>query len=194
MSGAMSWVYDYLFPVMWAVFIVYWRVKARNVKKAQRSEPAGFMVTRSFLALLGIALFFFGRIPLPWLYLRFYQPSAMSFWAGVAVTVAGLLFAVWARVYLGQNWSSAVTIKEDHELVQTGPYGLVRHPIYTGILTGILGSAIAIGEVRGLVSVLLFLASFWIKLKLEERWMRETFGAKYDEYARRVRALVPFVV
>lgn len=194
MEHGMYWVYDYLFTVMWVVFFVYWQAKAWNVKTTQRMEPLWFKVVRSVLLLTGIALFFFDKIPLPWLYKRFYQPSALSFWVGVTVTATGLLFAVWARTHIGRNWSRSVTIKEGHELVQTGPYRLVRHPIYTGILTGIVGSAIAVGEVRGVVSILLFLGSFWMKLTLEERWMREVFGAQYAEYSLRVKALVPFVL
>ncbi|MGH9520834.1 MAG: methyltransferase family protein [Terriglobales bacterium] len=194
MSGAMRWVYDYLFTAMWIAFFVYWQVKALNAKTTQRMEPLAFKVARSALFLAAIALLMFNKIPVPWLYKLLYPYSRLSFFGGAAVLAVGLLFAVWARVHLGRNWSRSVTIKEGHELVQTGPYALVRHPIYTGILVGFVGTALAVGQVRGWVSVLFVLASFWIKLTLEEQWMREVFGAKYDEYARRVKALVPFVV
>jgi len=87
-----------------------------------------------------------------------------------------------------------VTIKQDHELVTSGPYAFVRHPIYTGLLLAIGGSAIALGEWRGVVALVLAAAALWMKLRVEERWMREQFGAAYTAYAARVAALVPFVL
>jgi protein-S-isoprenylcysteine O-methyltransferase Ste14 len=116
------------------------------------------------------------------------------FWLGASVTIAGLLFAVWAREHLGRNWSSSVTIKQGHELITTGPYAVVRHPIYTGILTGFLGMAIAISQVRGFIVFALFLLAFWIKLRREEQWMRSQFGEVYVTYAHQTAALVPYVL
>ena len=194
MENGMEWYYAYLFPAMWLAFLVYWQAKAGNVKATQRMESAWFRAVRTVLFLSAIALMMLLRMPVPWLYARFYQPSMSAYFGGAAVTAAGLFFAAWARAHIGRNWSRSVTIKQGHELVQTGPYALVRHPIYTGILTGFVGSAIAIGQVRAAISVALVLVSFWMKLKLEERWMRETFGAQYDDYAHRVRALVPFLL
>ena len=101
---------------------------------------------------------------------------------------------MWARHCLGRNWSRSVTIKEDHELIVSGPYTLVRHPIYTGLLTGSLGTAIAMTEVRGLVALALIFLALWGKLRMEERWMREEFGASYKAYSGRVAALIPFVL
>ena len=118
----------------------------------------------------------------------------LPFWLGAAVTIAGLLFAVWAREHLGSNWSRSVTIKQGHELITTGPYAVVLHPIYTGILISFLGMAIAISQVRGfIVSVLIFLA-FRIKLCMEEQWMRSQFGEAYATYARQTAALVPYLL
>ncbi|MGB6973418.1 MAG: isoprenylcysteine carboxylmethyltransferase family protein [Terracidiphilus sp.] len=194
MHGWMMWVYDYLITAMWVAFFVYWQAMAGNVKTTRRLEPLAFRVARSVLFLTAIALLMFNTIPVPWLYKPLYRNSEMNFFVGVAVLALGLLFAVWARMHLGRNWSRSVTIKEGHELVQTGPYGLARHPIYTGILVGFVGTAIAVAQVRGWITVVLVLASLWIKLTLEERWMREVFGTQYDDYARRVRALVPLVL
>jgi len=92
------------------------------------------------------------------------------------------------------NWSQAVTLKEDHELITSGPYALVRHPIYTGLLIAFAGSAIARGEWRGLLAVALVFVALWRKLKLEERWMRSHFGEAYETYSRRVSALLPYVI
>jgi protein-S-isoprenylcysteine O-methyltransferase Ste14 len=113
---------------------------------------------------------------------------------GAAITVAGILFAVWARRHIGANWSRFVTIKQDHELITTGPYALVRHPIYTGLLTAFLGTAIATTQLRGLIAFALIAISLLYKLRLEEQWMRAQFGDTYADYSRRVAALVPFIL
>ena len=107
--------------------------------------------------------------------------------------VAGLLFAVWAREHLGSNWSRSVTIKEGHELIASGPYSVVRHPIYTGILAGFLGTAIALSQVRGFIVFLLIFFILWVKLRMEEQWMRSQFGETYATYAHQTAALVPYL-
>lgn len=190
----MNLVYDYLFTVMWAAFLVYWQVMASGVKATQRLEPVGSRITRVILFCVALVLLWSHSIPVPWLYWHFMPMGFWPFWVGAAITAAGLLFAVWARITLGRNWSRSVTIKEDHELIVRGPYALARHPIYTGILTGFVGSAIAMTEVRGVVALILIGISFWAKLRLEERWMREQFGRSYEAYSKRVAALVPFVL
>ena len=119
--------------------------------------------------------------------------SFFPFWIGAAVTVVGLLFAVWARQHLASNWSSAVTIKQGHELITTGAYVLVRHPIYTGILTGFLGTAIALSQVRGVIGFVLIFAVLWAKLRMEEKWMRSQSGETYSAYAHQTAALVPYL-
>jgi protein-S-isoprenylcysteine O-methyltransferase Ste14 len=101
--------------------------------------------------------------------------------------------AVWAREHLCRNWSSSVSINQDHELITTGPYAVVRHPIYTGILAGFLGLAIAVSEVRGFVVFVLIFLGFWAKLRMEEQWMRSQFGETYAQYVRRSAALVPYL-
>jgi protein-S-isoprenylcysteine O-methyltransferase Ste14 len=106
----------------------------------------------------------------------------------------GLGFAVWARVHLGRNWSNTVTLKRDHDLVRGGPYRLARHPIYTGALVAVLGTAIARGEWRGLLASAIVFAALWRKLGIEEKLLEEVFGDKYRSYRREVRALIPFVL
>jgi protein-S-isoprenylcysteine O-methyltransferase Ste14 len=128
-----------------------------------------------------------------WLYLRLWPAGLLPFWLGAAVTFAGLLFAIWAREYLGSNWSRSATIKQDHELIDTGPYAVVRHPIYTGILAGFRGMAIAISQVRGFIVLVLIFVAFWMKLRMEEQWMRSQSGEAYAAYAYRTAALVPYL-
>jgi protein-S-isoprenylcysteine O-methyltransferase Ste14 len=189
----MRWVYHYLFAALWIAFLVYWQVKAIDVKQTRQLEPVASRVLR--VLMLGAAIVLMGfRLPGPWLDLRLWPQGLVAFWAGAGLTLAGLLFSVWARVYLGRNWSSSVTIKQDHELVVTGPYALVRHPIYTGLFAAFLGTVIAVGEVRAVLAFVLIAISIGYKLRLEERWMRAQFGAAYVAYSSRVAALVPYVL
>src|SRR5208283_1839808 len=117
---------------------------------------------------------------LPW--------STWLFWVGAALTATGLLFTVWARIHIGKNWSGIVTIKEGHELITTGPYAIVRHPIYAGLLLAFVGSALARAEWRRVLAVAIAIWAFWHKLRIEEQWMREQFGNAYQEYLQRVAA------
>ena len=190
----MLWFYESFFPVVWIFFLLYWRIKAANTKTTQRLESAATRILRVFIFLIAIVLLSITRIPVPWLCLQLWPAGFWPFWLGAAVTIAGILFAVWAREHLGRNWSHSVTIKQDHELITTGPYAVVRHPIYTGILTGFLGMAIAISQVRGFIVFGLIFLAFWIKLRMEEEWMRSQFGETYARYARRTAALVPYLL
>jgi protein-S-isoprenylcysteine O-methyltransferase Ste14 len=189
----MIWFFESFFPVVWIAFLLYWQVKAVNTKTTQRLEPAASRILRVLAFLIVIALLATTRIPFPWLYLQLWPVGLLPFWVGAALTVAGLLFAVWAREHLGRNWSRSVTIKQDHELITTGPYALVRHPIYTGILAGFLGTAIALAQVRGVIAFGLVFLVIWAKLRLEEQWMRSQFGETYVSYAHQTAALVPYV-
>jgi protein-S-isoprenylcysteine O-methyltransferase Ste14 len=113
---------------------------------------------------------------------------------GLLLTVSGLLVVLWARVILGSNWSGSVTLKEDHELVEKGPYAYVRHPIYSGSLLMFLGTAIIIGNLGGFIGFPVFFISCWIKMKQEEILMIEHFGEEYPEYMTRTKALIPYLL
>jgi protein-S-isoprenylcysteine O-methyltransferase Ste14 len=189
----MRLVYHYLFTALWIAFIVYWQIMAIGAKPTQRLEPIASRALRVLMFGLGIVLFSF-PLPVAWINLRLWPQDRAAFWSGFAISLAGLLFCVWARVHLGRNWSRSVTIKQDHELIVSGPYALVRHPIYTGLMAGLMGTAVAVDAVRGVLALALFAIPFWIKLRLEEEWMREQFGAAYEAYSRRVAALVPYVL
>jgi protein-S-isoprenylcysteine O-methyltransferase Ste14 len=190
----MHWVYNYFFAAVWIAFLLYWQIKSVGTKTTQRLEPAASRIVRSLVFLIAITLLSWPYIPLPWLYRSFLPMGLLTFWLGAGVTVAGLLFAVWARAHLGTNWSRSVTIKQDHQLIVTGPYAIARHPIYTGILTGFLGSAIATTQIRGIIAFALVFLVLWFKLRMEEEWMRNQFGPTYEAYAKHVAALVPFVL
>ena len=190
----MLWFYEAFFPVVWIAFLVYWNIKAVGAKATQRLEPLVSRILRLVAFLIAIVLLSVPRLPLPWLYVHLWPSGIWAFWLGAAVTVAGLLFAVWAREHLGRNWSRSVTIKQGHELITTGPYAVVRHPIYTGILTGFLGMAIAVSEVRGFIAFAIMFLALWVKFRMEEKWMRSQFGETYAAYSRKTAALVPYLL
>jgi protein-S-isoprenylcysteine O-methyltransferase Ste14 len=112
-------------------------------------------------------------------------------WIAVALTAAGVGVAIWARWHLGANWSGVVTLKEGHELIRTGPYRSIRHPIYTGILLAILGTALAIGEVRGLVALAIAWGSFYFKARREESFLAQEFGPRFAEHQQHTGMFLP---
>jgi protein-S-isoprenylcysteine O-methyltransferase Ste14 len=113
-------------------------------------------------------------------------------WVLVIVTIAGFAFCWWARVHLGRLWSGWVTTKEDHHIVDTGPYRYVRHPIYTGLLLAAGATAIATGTLTAIVGAIVLGAGYWLKAKLEEQFLHKQLGSEYDSYRRKVAMLVPF--
>ncbi|MGC1817052.1 MAG: isoprenylcysteine carboxylmethyltransferase family protein [Casimicrobiaceae bacterium] len=179
---------------MWLSWMVYWWAQSRNVKVDLRREPWTSRLLHILPLAVAVLLFSTPRAATALLAERFLPAGGWPFWIGSLLTGGGLLFAVWARLHLGKNWSGTVTIKKDHQLVTSGPYAIVRHPIYTGLLLAFLGSALALGEWRGVVAFVLAAGALWRKLRFEERWMREQFGQVYQQYAQRVAALVPFLI
>jgi len=115
-------------------------------------------------------------------------------WLGLVLLVASTVFVIRARFSLGLMWSSDVIAREDHQLRTDGPYGMVRHPIYTGLLLALLGSTLALGDWRAILAFALAAGALWRKLRIEERWMRQQFGDAYQAYSERVAALIPFVL
>jgi len=190
----MAMVYDYLFFVMWGAYLVYWWAKSTNVKETERKESMPSRLIRFASILTAVVLLGIRSIPLGLLDERFLPMGVTGFWIGAGFTLIGLLFSVWARNHLGNNWSQVVAIKEGHQLITSGPYAFVRHPIYSGLLLGFVGSAVALGQWRGLLAVALVFGVLRSKLRLEEKWLRVQFGDSYDSYCRRVRALVPYVL
>jgi protein-S-isoprenylcysteine O-methyltransferase Ste14 len=187
----MSLLYRFLFPLMWLSWAGFWWRASYGAKRVDRRESLDSRLLHVLPLLLASCLLVANRLPGSFLNERLFPWAPWSFWAATFITATGLLFTVWARVYLGRNWSGTVTIKRDHELIVNGPYDIVRHPIYTGLLVALIGTAMARGEWRGLLAVLLAWAALWRKLRLEEQWMAECFGHQYEVYCRRVPALVP---
>lgn len=180
----------------WFVFLGYWLWSARRVKRATRAEPALPRLFKYWLPILIAVLLMW---PSAWLQGTVLGHRFMPYADGIALfglllVYAGVLFACWARYILGSNWSSEVQLKQDHELIERGPYRYVRHPIYTGVLLALFGNAIMLGEWCGLLGFAIMFVSFWRKLRLEESWLGEHFGAAYADYMRRVKALIPGVL
>ena len=193
----MRFVYDNLITLLWIAFLVYWQLMWQvmgRTKSIERLEPASSRLLRALLFAVAIVLFSWHSVPGRWLHIQLWPQSYTLYNFGIVMTAAGIAFAVWARIHLGANWSRSVTVKQNHELITTGPYGLVRHPIYTGLLFGLGGAVVAVGQVRAILALALISWALWRKLRLEETWMREQFGAIYEGYSRRTRALVPFVL
>lgn len=115
-------------------------------------------------------------------------------WAMVALAALGFVFCWWARVHLGRLWSGSVTRKEGHHVVDTGPYAIVRHPIYTGVLTAAFATMMVRGTAPAVAGFALLVIGYVIKGRVEENFLREELGAQaYDAYARKTAMLLPFV-
>ncbi|MGH8144889.1 MAG: methyltransferase family protein [Rhodanobacteraceae bacterium] len=184
---------------LWLVWGVYWWIGSIRTKVAARTDGVGALLVYRVPMVLGALLLIAMNPPhwfplFPWLWSRWLAASVVWPALGLALVVLGLAYACWARVALGRNWSATVQLKKDHELIVTGPYRWTRHPIYTGMLLALLGTALAVGEQRGWVGFVLVFIGLWFKLRHEEAWMRERFGDSYVDYMRRVKALVPGVL
>jgi protein-S-isoprenylcysteine O-methyltransferase Ste14 len=176
---------------LWIAWGVYWFVAARFTARTKVAESLLERAQHVVPLCFGMFLIFRGpRQPL--LFGRLYTYGWLSI-AGTAITATGLLFTVWARLYLGRYWSGTVTVKEGHELIRTGPYRLVRHPIYTGFTTGALGSAITMGTVDAFVGAAIIAVTCILKIRREERILTAEFGDSYLQFKREVPMLVPFV-
>jgi len=187
-------IYRWLFPIVWFVFIAFWIAMARGGKAVAERESAYSRLSHYLPLAIAIYLLAAPHVPVGVLDQRFASPSLWLVQLGAALTIAGVAFAMWARMWIAGNWSSDVTLKRDHELIVAGPYCWVRHPIYTGILLALSGTALAVGEWRAALAVALAAVAFWRKLRIEEAVMRRQFGEAYARYAERVPALIPFVV
>jgi protein-S-isoprenylcysteine O-methyltransferase Ste14 len=180
--------------IIWLLWVIVWIAMARGAKPVAKSEGVASRLT--YLLPLGLAYYLLvaAYVPVPLLNDRFAPSTPLLTWLGAALTCVGTSFAIWARVRLAGNWSGTVTLKQNHELIVEGPYRWVRHPIYSGLLTAIIGTALARGEWRGLIAVAVATIALWRKLRLEEMIMRGEFGDTYARYAERVPALVPWLM
>lgn len=175
----------------WGVLGAVWLIGLAFTKPTARSQPWGPRLFHLGVALLGFTLIGGHSFRQGWLGMSLIRETPAVQMAGVVLTLCGCLFAIWARVTLGSNWSGRAVVKARHELIVSGPYALARHPIYTGLLVAAVGTALARGEARCLLGIVLIVFAFLVKMSQEELLMMQAFPEAYPRYRRRVRALIP---
>jgi protein-S-isoprenylcysteine O-methyltransferase Ste14 len=189
----MAVVFNSIIGGCWAVFVLYWLISAPWTKAAAEKQSRWSALSHRIPLGCSYVLLASLRLPPP-MNLAITPHADWTGAMGASICVLGLLVTLWARATLGRNWSSNVTFKQGHELIRTGPYRLVRHPIYTGLLVMALGTALGFGQLRCWLALPLMAAAFWIKLKEEEKLLLRHFPEEYPVYKKQVRALVPFVI
>jgi protein-S-isoprenylcysteine O-methyltransferase Ste14 len=178
---------------LWILFGVYWLVSALKRKKTKKRES--WLQRMLYVLPLVFAFVLLSRPEAGhgWLGARFLPDSPVVEWIGVLLTAAGVVVAFWARAHLGSNWSGVVTLKQGHELIRTGPYRTIRHPIYTGILLSMLGTVAAMGEVRALIAFFIVCMSLYIKARREESFLSAEFGPRFVEHRQHTGMFLPRV-
>jgi protein-S-isoprenylcysteine O-methyltransferase Ste14 len=175
---------------LWGALVVVWVLGLFWRKRTQERAATGQRILYGLIVVAAFWLTFSGNVPEGWLRTRLFLRTEFTDWMGVALTAWGCAFAIWARIFIGANWSGSVQVKVGHELMRGGPYRFVRHPIYTGLSVALLGTGIVKDRLSSLVGFVLLVAGFWVKSRIEEEFMRKTFGAEYEEYARRTGGLL----
>lgn len=186
--------YDHAGKISWLLLGLYWLWSSRRIKAVRQTEaPFKRFVAYHLPLLAAVALLgpgeWYGD---SWLHHRFLVELLVFQPAGFALLASGVLVACWARHTLGRNWSVAPQLKQEHELIESGPYRHVRHPIYSGLLLAFLGTTVMIGEWRALLAFVVVLGSFLYKYRVEEGFLQLHFGDRYHHYAARTGALLPW--
>jgi len=177
--------------MMWFAITIYWIISALFVKKTVKRQPLQERMVYIICILIAFCLLFENYISFAFLYEPVLFQSQIWKIAGLLICAAGLIFALTARIYLGENWSGTITIKKDHQLIQSGPYRITRNPIYTGFLVAFAGCAISLGELKGWLGIIFLLSAMLIKIKKEEEYMSEVFGTSFQAYKSKVKKLIP---
>jgi protein-S-isoprenylcysteine O-methyltransferase Ste14 len=172
-------------------WLVYWIFSAWGVRRNERGESVVQRFLTAFVLGIGAFLIFARASRLGPLDRRFVADRQEIRTVALIMVVAGLGISVWARRHIGQFWSARVTLKEGDELIQSGPYARVRHPIYSGIALAMIGTAMFVGEWRALVGAAIFVVGHWLKARREEELLGSQFGPVYEEYRKRTGSLMP---
>jgi protein-S-isoprenylcysteine O-methyltransferase Ste14 len=170
---------------VWILFLLFWLVSSFTAKRIAKREGRAGVLQRVLTGVVASVLL--ARAGDPWLgplRVRFLPDRLWIAWLGAAVTVAGVLFAIWARVHIGKYWSTTVALKSEHRLIRTGPYARIRHPIYTGIILAIAGTGLAVGRYAAILAVAIYVVAFWFKGRKEEALLAGEFGPAFDEHRR----------
>jgi protein-S-isoprenylcysteine O-methyltransferase Ste14 len=184
-------IWYFLFVIPWFAFVAYWTLGALKTRRTVRQEPSTSRYGILALEIVGFALVFVNRTGIEILDRRVVPQTYALAATGLAFVWIGIAIAIWARYHLGQNWSARVTLKEDHQLIRTGPYAHFRHPIYSGLDLAALGAALAIGEWRCALGLFLIVLGYWIKARTEERMLSAQFGGAFVEHCRHTGFLIP---
>jgi protein-S-isoprenylcysteine O-methyltransferase len=185
-------IYAWIVAASWATFLIVWVVTSFGAKR----DIGGTSWLRSRWLRAVLALLIVGwvlervRLGNASIHVGLWTPGLLPA-IGSILCVAGIALAIWARLHLGRNWSPAPALKEGHELVTSGPYRLVRHPIYTGIITALFGSGLV--SIAALIALAVVGGMFIWRVGAEERLMLQQFPDAYPEYKRHTRALIPHV-
>lgn len=172
-------LYTVITVFCWAAFLLYWWLMSGKVKTATYAQSSTARSIYLFFLLLGFVLLYAPFAAIGPLRYQIFQVSQWSGMIGAIASILGVGFAIWARKTLGDNWSGNVTLKKEHELIQSGPYKIVRHPIYAGFELCFLGAAITTGQLKGFAGLLIIFFNHLQKIKLEEEIMRKQFPGQY---------------
>ena len=177
----------------WVIFVIYWIIGALRVKAIAENQSYASALAHRLPILFGYWLVIYPNFPHA-LNQQLIPHTQLILAAACGLCVLGLIICIWARRTLAGNWSSDVTFKQGHELIRSGPYRFVRHPIYTGLLVMSIGTALAVGRLHSWLGVVVVAIGFWIKLSQEERLMLRHFPDQYPLYRKQVKALIPWVL
>ena len=175
----------------WMIWAIWWLAMAFFSKSTKRRESVIQRIEHLVPAFLGFLLIFRRDFVGAWLVRPVFPANSLLLLICVVATVLGLLFAVWARLTLGSNWSGTVTIKTNHQLIRRGPYRWIRHPIYTGMLAALLATAIAQGLLSGLVGFAFISLALYRKARREEKFLAQEFGEGFIEHRQHTGMFLP---
>jgi protein-S-isoprenylcysteine O-methyltransferase Ste14 len=184
-------VFRLLIQVPWIIFLIYWLIGAIKTRATREQESLASRLAILLIEIVGYLLIFHRSLGIGFLGGRFVPHSLSGAILGVLCTWAGIALAIWARYHLAENWSARVTIKEGHELIRTGPYSRLRHPIYSGLVLATLGTVLVIGQWRCVVGLCLVLAGYYFKARKEETMLGQQFGDAFLEHKKHTGFLIP---
>jgi protein-S-isoprenylcysteine O-methyltransferase Ste14 len=175
----------------WIVFGTYWAVSALGQKAEKKRENFLERLRHIIPIAVAFALLLRSDVGYGRLGQRFVPETEALNLLGLVLAGAGVAFAMWARWHLGGNWSAIVSIREEHELIRTGPYRAVRHPIYTGMLLAVAGTVLIVGEFRALMAFAIVWASFYLKARKEKYWLAHEFRERFEDHTKRTGMFFP---
>jgi len=175
----------------WLAFAIFWLVEGVKARTAEKREPPGERLAHILLMTVAFYLVFPHRIRFGILDLRPLPRDPWIATLGVALTCAGVAFAMWARHHIGQYWSARVSIVSEHKLIRSGPYARIRHPIYTGMLLALVGTALVVNRYRAVLGLAIALVGFIRKARKEEAFLAARFGEEFEEHRRQTGFLLP---